>query len=72
MEKVVADVAISDATHRSDEELHAAIGRLRELEAEVSKDRRLVQKVMDACTAEIGRRYREGTANVDDLLQTRS
>ncbi len=72
VEKVVADVGISDAKARSDEELQTAISRLRELEAEVSRDRRLVQKVMDACTAEIGRRYREGTAKVDDLLHTRS
>jgi hypothetical protein len=71
VEKIIADVDISNANARSDEELYAAIARLREMEAEVSRDRRLVQHVMDACTAEIGRRYREGTAHVEDLLQPR-
>ncbi len=69
VEKIIADVDISHANARSDEELYAAITKLREMEAEVSRDRRLVQHVMDACTAEIGRRYREGTAHVEDLLQ---
>jgi hypothetical protein len=36
----------------------------------VSEKRRAVQKVMDACTAEITRRYREGEANAADLLPT--
>ena len=32
------------------------------------RKRRAVQKVMDACSAEITRRYRDGEADVDALL----
>jgi hypothetical protein len=45
--------------------------RLEELEREVSETRQRVQKVMDALTTEITRRYRTGAANVDDLLAER-
>jgi hypothetical protein len=31
-----------------------------------------VQAVMDACTAEVGRRYRDGDADVSDLLPSES
>jgi len=41
-------------------------------EQEVSDKRRAVQGVMDASTAEITRRYREGAADVSDLLPTES
>lgn len=34
----------------------------------VSAKRRLVQTVMDACSAEIARRYRDGEADVTSLL----
>jgi hypothetical protein len=40
-------------------------------EAAVSRNRRKVQDVMDACTAEIARRYQSGEASVDDLLADR-
>ncbi len=72
VEKVVADVDISNSSGLSDEQLAAAVAKLHELEAGISHDRRLVQQVMDVCTAEIGRRYREGAATVDDLLQARN
>jgi hypothetical protein len=39
-------------------------------EQEVSDKRRAVQTVMDACTAEVTRRYRDGDADVSDLLPT--
>lgn len=71
VEKVVADVDLSNATSLTEEQLDLAVIKLNELEADISHDRRLVQQVMDACTAEIGRRYREGNASVDDLLQPR-
>lgn len=70
-ERAVADIDVSDVEARSDEELHEAATRLSELEAQVSGERRKVQEVMDACTAEIGRRYRVGSANVEDLLAER-
>ncbi len=68
VEQVVADATISDVEARTDDELHEAVARLRAHEAEVSEVRRDVQAVMDALTAEIGRRYRVGEASVDDLL----
>ncbi len=37
----------------------------------MSRNRRRVQEVMDACTAEIARRYQSGEATVDDLLAGR-
>jgi hypothetical protein len=42
-----------------------------EFEHNVSEDRRRVQKVMDALTAEVTRRYRTGAASVEDLLAER-
>ena len=68
VEQAAPDPAAGDLQARGDDELRAAHARLRELEEDVSRDRRQVQRVMDACTAEIGRRYKEGAARVDDLL----
>ena len=51
-----------------DDELVAGIQALIETEHEVSEVRREVQHVVDFFQAEIGRRYREGLASVDDLL----
>jgi hypothetical protein len=47
------------------------MARLEEFEQNVSATRQRVQKVMDALTTEITRRYRTGAANVDDLLAER-
>ncbi|MDP9396478.1 MAG: hypothetical protein M3P96_00985 [Actinomycetota bacterium] len=68
VEQAAPDPSAGDLGARADDELRAAHARLREMEEEVSRDRRQVQQVMDACTAEIGRRYKEGAARVDDLL----
>ena len=37
-------------------------------EGSVSDHRIRVQQVMDACNEEIGRRYRDGSASIDELL----
>ena len=68
VEQVIADVGVSDVEHRSDDDLRAALARIEEFEHAVSEDRRRVQKAMDALTAEITRRYRTGSAHVEDLL----
>jgi hypothetical protein len=68
VEAVVADVDLSDVEARSEEELHDALARLEAFETDVSLQRRRVQEVMDRCAAEIGRRYKDGHASVDDLL----
>ncbi|MER5771809.1 RsiG family protein [Streptomyces sp. NPDC001985] len=65
---MLADVELSDLTARTDEELHAGMGRLVHYERQVSHRRQLLQRMADDCSAEIARRYREGEAQVDDLL----
>jgi hypothetical protein len=64
----VADIGVSDVEGRSDNDLREALGRLEEFEQSVSEDRRAVQTVMDALTAEVASRYKSGAATVDDLL----
>ncbi|PRH77274.1 ABC transporter substrate-binding protein [Streptomyces solincola] len=67
--EVLAEVALSDLAARTDEELHAAMGRLARYEERVSRRRQSLQRTADGCSAEIARRYREGEAQVDDLLR---
>ncbi|MET9292112.1 ABC transporter substrate-binding protein [Streptomyces sp. NPDC003077] len=67
-EEMVGEVALSDLTARTDEELRDAMGRLVRYEQEVSRRRQSLQRTADDCSAEIARRYREGEAQVDDLL----
>ncbi|RKS79988.1 hypothetical protein CLV35_0406 [Motilibacter peucedani] len=68
VEQLAAEVGFSDLGALSDDEIASAVSRLRAFEDEVSHSRRDVQTVVDACTAEIGRRYKEGVAHVEDLL----
>lgn len=67
-EEMLAEVELSDLTARTDTELNAAKRRLSGYEHEVSKGRQALQRTADGCSAEIARRYREGEAQVDDLL----
>lgn len=67
-ESMLAEVELSDLPARSDEELHGAMSRLRSYEQQVSRRRHELQQTADDCSAEIARRYREGEAQVDDLL----
>jgi hypothetical protein len=68
VEALVADVGLSDVSARSTDELAHAMRTLSEEESGLSAKRRQVQQVMDACGAEITRRYRDGEADVDTLL----
>jgi hypothetical protein len=68
VERLVADVDLSDVPARSADQLENALAILAEEERKLSAKRREVQKVMDACSAEITRRYREGEADVSQLL----
>ena len=72
VESLVADVDISNPTGHDDDSLSRVIEVLEREEAEVSTNRHAVQAVMDACQAEITRRYRDGDANVDELLPSES
>lgn len=66
--EMLADVELSDLAARTDGELHDAMGRLVGYEQQVSRRRQQLQRTADDCSAEITRRYREGEAQVDDLL----
>ncbi len=68
VESMLADVDLSDVSARSEEDLDTAIVELGDQEQMLSAQRREVQVVMDACSAEITRRYRDGEADVDALL----
>ncbi|MER6918558.1 aerial mycelium formation protein, partial [Streptomyces spiralis] len=66
--EMLAEVELSDLGARTDPELGAAMGRLVRYEQQVSRRRQQLQRTADGCSAEIARRYREGEAQVDDLL----
>ncbi|MFE1211937.1 MULTISPECIES: ABC transporter permease [Streptomyces] len=66
--EMLSEVELSDLTALTDEELETATARLGRYELQVSRRRAQLQRTADACGAEITRRYREGEAQVDDLL----
>lgn len=68
VEALVADIDLSDTAARSSDQLTHAMSVLGEEEQSLSGKRRQVQSVMDACSAELTRRYRDGEANVSTLL----
>jgi hypothetical protein len=70
VEQLIADVDLSNPAAHDDASLQRVLETLEHEEQDVSTKRRQVQTVMDACTAEIARRYREGEADVSDLLPT--
>lgn len=67
-EDMLSEVELSDLAARTDHELHEGMARLVAYERQVSDRRRQLQRTTDDCSAEIARRYREGEAQVDDLL----
>lgn len=68
VESLVANVDLTDTAARTTDELHHVMRVLAEEEQGLSAKRRQVQSVMDACQAEITRRYRDGEADVSSLL----
>lgn len=68
VEALVADVNLDDVRARTDAELEQALATYEAEERSQSDTRRAVQRVVDACSAEIARRYRDGEAEVSDLL----
>ncbi|MER5551249.1 ABC transporter substrate-binding protein [Streptomyces sp. NPDC002793] len=64
----LAEVELSDLDARTDDELLTAMGRLVRYERQVSRRRHRLQRTVDDCSAEIARRYRDGEAQVEDLL----
>ena len=69
-EAILADATISDIAVRSVPELTAALATLRAYELDVSQARHSVQETVDALSTELTRRYKDGTATVDALLDT--
>ncbi|MEU5053425.1 AmfC protein [Streptomyces sp. NPDC021096] len=67
-EDMLSEVELSDLGARTDRELREGMGRLEAHERQVSVRRTGLQHTADDCSAEIARRYREGEAQVDDLL----
>ncbi|WP_234543120.1 aerial mycelium formation protein [Streptomyces sp. R39] len=65
---MLSEVELSDLQARTDTELTTAMGRLVRYEQEVSRRRQRLQRTADDSSGEITRRYREGEAQVDDLL----
>jgi hypothetical protein len=70
LEALIADLQLSDVPTRSDAELERALTMLRAEEHTISERRREIQRVVDACHAEVARRYRDGEADVSDALPT--
>ncbi|MFF7331107.1 hypothetical protein [Streptomyces sp. NPDC008150] len=66
--EMLSEVELSDLQARTDTELNTAMGRLVRYEQQVSRRRQHLQRTADECGAEIARRYRDGEAQVDDLL----
>jgi hypothetical protein len=64
----LAAVDLSAITELTDAKLEKAARALAEAEKGLSERRRGVQQVMDALAGELGRRYREGEADVAALL----
>lgn len=72
VERLVADSDLSALAGRTADQLEETLARFGDHERDISEQRRAVQAVMDACTAEITRRYREGEADVSALLPSES
>ncbi|MEV6106813.1 ABC transporter substrate-binding protein [Streptomyces sp. NPDC051940] len=68
-ERMLGEVELSDLAARTDEELERGLADLARHESGVSRRRQQLQRTADECSTEIARRYREGEAQVDDLLR---
>ena len=69
LDSIVAAGHLSSLDERTDVELHTITTELQEFEVDVSAQRRLLHDRIDRLQAEITRRYRDGEASVDTLLQ---
>lgn len=67
-EELLNEVQLSDLASLDDQELADALRRLARFESRLSELRLALHRRTDECGAEIARRYREGEAQVDDLL----
>jgi hypothetical protein len=63
VERLIADVGLSDPAALAPEEARQAVDRLREQERLVSSTRGELHAIIDELTGELGRRYRAGEAS---------
>ena len=69
VERLVSDETIARLPELDVEELTRAVEVLSVEEEKVSTHRRTVQRVVDVLRGELARRYRDGTAQVSQLLE---
>jgi hypothetical protein len=69
VEQLVSDELLTTLTETPDAALSEARAVLARGETTVSAQRHAVQTALDALTAEVGRRYRDGEASIDALLE---
>lgn len=69
VERLVSDETLARLPDLDVDELTEVVGTLSREEEAVSAGRRAVQRVVDLLRAELARRYREGTAQVSQLLE---
>jgi RsiG-like len=67
-ERAVSDVGGSDLAALDDVDLQEALDRLLSIEGRVSRTRREVQRVVDALTEEVARRYMSGEVTVPSTV----
>jgi hypothetical protein len=70
LEKICADHGYNRAEELEASELHALVNAITTFERAVSEDRKARYEVLDALSAELVRRYRDGEASVDSLLES--
>lgn len=68
LERVCAEHGYSRAENLTTDELQALLAAITEFERDVSRNRQSRYEVLDALSAELVRRYRDGEASVDSLL----
>ena len=68
VELLVSDDTLLQLPDMDDAKIEEILGTLAEAENEVSEQRKRVLHVLDALTEEIGRRYKSGEANPEDVL----
>jgi hypothetical protein len=69
VERLVSDETVARLPELDVEELTRAVELLAREEERVSTHRRAVQRVVDVLRGELARRYRDGTAQVSQLLE---
>lgn len=70
IDRILEDDFLAHLPDLDDDELGAIQAQLTEAEHEVSEDRRMVFEAFERLQAELTRRYRDGLADADELLDT--